>query len=493
MVRIWGGGIYEADLFYDICDELGILVWQDFPFACAVYPYHDEFVKNVKEEAIQNIKRIRHHPSLALWCGNNEIEQLFIGLMALSKIITPKKISKYKKSYKYMFEVLFPELIKQYDPKNAYWPSSPSNGMEESKGGIFNSNSPDKGDSHYWKVWHMGAPFSSYRKFDSRFMSEYGFESFPSMKTIAAICPPEQYDFYSPIMENHQKNRSGNKKIMKYMKRRFSIPEKFEQQVVLSQITHGEAMEYGVEHWRRNRNNYHCMGSLYWQLNDCWQVASWASLDYYCRWKALHYYAKRFYNPIFPSVKESKKIVEFWLTNALRTSINGMFEWKILNSDGKMIMNGNKNTTILPCSSKKIDLADVSSINKDKGMMKKNIIFYSFTKDSMSYRGFRLFDAPKYFPLKNPDISHSIETVDRTNMEKTSYKLTIKAKQIALYVHVESNAVDFVASDNYFALEPGESRVISLRIENYPKSGENISEQELIKSFQVKSLFDLRA
>ena len=509
MVRIWGGGIYEDDLFYDICDEFGIIVWQDFPFACAVYPYHEEFVKNVKEEAIQNIKRIRYHPSLALWCGNNEVEQLMIPLMIESALLgqdqlaafrsetldpsQQQKIAAYEDNYLNIFEKIFPELLEELDPTHQYWPSSPSNGSFVYTKNKQNPNSPDKGDSHFWNVWHGGASFSAYRKFNSRFMSEYGFESFPPMKTIRIYCPPEQYNITSPIMENHQKNQAQNRKLRVYTRKQFSFPKKFESQILLSQLAQAEAIQYGVDHWRQNRNNYHCMGSLYWQLNDCWPVASWASIDYFGRWKALHYYAKRFYNPIFPSVKETKETVEFWLTNALRTSTKGVFEWKIFNSDGKILKEGTKNTSILPCSSLKIDNADVSGINPDKSTMRNNVIFYSFTKDTESYRGCRLFDAPKNFPLKNPDISYSIEKIIGTSGEKTNYKVSINAKQIALFVHVESNAADFVASDNFFALEPGESRIISLRIEKILKSGENIPEQELIKSFQVKSLFDLRA
>lgn len=266
MIRVWGGGIYEDDLFYDLCDELGLLVWQDFPFACALYPYTSEFLDNFKEEAIQNIKRLRNHASLAFWCGNNENEWLME--LYLSNIFKSdsNKQRQYKKDYIELFEKLLLELINEYDPQHNYWPSSPSNGGIFREGGrdLLKPNSPDRGDSHYWMVWHAGKRFSAYRKFNSRFMSEFGFESFPSMKTISSFCPSDQFDLFSPIMENHQKNAAGNKKILKYMKKRFIIPKKFENQIILSQITQAEAIEYGVEHWRRNRNEFHCMGSLYW-------------------------------------------------------------------------------------------------------------------------------------------------------------------------------------------------------------------------------------
>ncbi|MGV9204203.1 MAG: glycosyl hydrolase 2 galactose-binding domain-containing protein [Promethearchaeia archaeon] len=377
MLRVWGGGIYEDDIFYELCDQHGILVWQDFPFACALYPPHEKFFDLVEKEAISNIKRLRNHPSLALWCGNNEIEMLYIAYLGLSLILWPLKIIRFRKAYKKMFEDLLPSLVKKFDPTRDYWPSSPSNGGTNKKSGLINgSNNPDKGDSHFWKVWHRNAPFSAYRNFDSRFMSEYGFESFPSVKTIKQFCPQDQFDFFSPIMKNHQKNAAGNKKIMDYMERRFDIPEKFKDQVILSQITQAEAIEYGIEHWRRNRNHYHCMGSLYWQLNDCWPVASWSSLDYYGRWKALHYIAKRVYQPFFASVKESIEKVEFWITNDYKEKKTGFLEWKMMNAKGKIILNGEKEVWISPCTSKRTDTIDVSEYNNSEENKRKNIIFF---------------------------------------------------------------------------------------------------------------------
>jgi len=495
MLRTWGGGLYEDDLFYDLCDELGILVWQDFPFGCALYPIHKEFVENVEKEAIQNIKRLRHHASLALWCGNNEVEQYHFLYLGLSRIFRIKKRSAFKKGYRYMFEQLLPKLVNQYDPKHAYWPSSPSNGGGNNKRGIFKSNSPDKGDSHFWKVWHLNAPFSAYRGFDSRFMSEYGFESFPSMKTIASFCPSNQYDFHSPIMENHQKNRAGNKKIMKYMKRRFSIPEKFEQQVILSQITQGEAIEYGIEHWRRNRNDFHCMGSLYWQLNDCWPVASWSSLDYYGRWKALHYIAKRAYKPFFASVKEEDKSVEFWISNDLRISKTGILEWKIINSEGKTLINGSKEELIPPCSSILVESVDLSEINKNKEDLRNNIIFFSLEDNEKNegdiYHGFRLFDNPKNFRINNPHLSYNIKELNTNPEGERTFSITIESESIALYVFIESNSVDFIASDNYFSLEPGKIREISIRITNSKEIDEMLKIHKLNDIFRINSLYNL--
>ncbi len=492
MIRVWGGGIYEDDLFYEICDELGLLVWQDFPFACAVYPPYREFIDKLEIEFIQNIKRLRHHPSLVLWCGNNEVEYLWRGLLYNCGISDPQIIENYKNGYIEVFEKILPELVKKYDPYRSYWSSSPSNGFVGDKLGLIDSNRPDLGDSHFWAVWHGNKHFSVYRKFDSRFMSEFGFESFPSLKTIKEFCPEDQYDFYSPIMENHQKNASGNKKIMKYMQRRFSIPKKFENQIIISQITHAEAMEYGVEHWRRNRNENHCMGSLYWQLNDCWPVASWSSLDYFLRWKALHYYAKRFYQPIFPSVKEGANEVEFWITNDLTTQCEVQLDWKILDSEGGLLKNGSFDTIVSPCYSMKIGTVDVSDINKGKMKMQNNIIFYKLRdkqkENEIIYSGFRLFDSPKHFKLNDPELSFTCESISSDN---NSFKLIISSKNIALYVFIDSDTVDFIASDNFFSMEPDESRVIILKEVEPVDPNINLTNKKILDSIKVGSLYDL--
>jgi len=492
MIRVWGGGIYEDNLFYDICDELGILVWQDFPFACAVYPHDRDFIDSLEAEFIQNIKRIRHHPSLALWCGNNENEWIWRLLLLSCGISDPKDIVEYESGYVEIFEKILPELLDKYDPSRPYWPSSPSNGMVGDKLGKINSNNPDRGDSHYWAVWHQNKKFSSYRKFDSRFMSEFGFESFPSMKTIRTFCPEDQFDFFSPIMKNHQKNDAGNKKILNYMERRFSIPEKFENQVIISQITQAEAIEYGVEHWRRNRNDYHCMGALYWQLNDCWPVASWSSLDYFGRWKALHYFAKRFYQSIFPSVKENRESIEFWITNDRITPYNSLLEWRILNSEGKPVKNGLYNSTISPCSSLKVGTVDVSEINKEDINWKNNIVFFKLkdkTNDNqVVYNGFRLFNSPKYFKLYNPELSFKSEVISGPT---DGFKIEITSKNIALFVFIDSNEVDFIASDNFFAMEPNETRTILLNDIRFLGSNKKISKEKIQDKIRVKSLFDL--
>lgn len=494
-IRVWGGGIYEDDWFYDQCDQLGILIWQDFPFACAAYPIHQEFYENFRQEAIENIKRIRHHACLAIWVGNNEVEQLW--LPYTRNFLT--KAGEYKEGYIHLFEELIPSLIKEYDPIRPYWPSSPSNGSIKD-GGILKSNDPNRGDSHYWMVWHGGRPFKAYRGFNSRFMSEFGFESFPSIKTLSTICPEDQYDFYSPIMKNHQKNPAGNKKIMSYMKKRFSIPKDFFRQVIVSQITQAEAMEYGVEHWRRNRNDFHCMGSLYWQLNDCWQVASWSSLDYYGRWKALQYYAKRFYQGVFASVVESKEKAELWVVNDTLEPFKGVLQWKIFHSNGKELISGSEECEVDVCSANKIKTIDVKQINKIKLNRRNHVIFYNLSDKKMNHiisRGMRLFENPKDFCLKDPKLSFNIIKVEENQIE-----IDVKAEKIALYVYIDSDELEFIASDNFFSLMPNEAIQIILKeyipwnalnnqLSNEKKGFLRYNKGELQSKIKIMSLYEL--
>jgi beta-mannosidase len=486
-IRVWGGGIYEDNLFYELCDEHGILVWQDFPFACGIYPIHDEFNDNVIEEAKENIIRLRNHPSLALWCGNNELEQLWNWLLIRSELRDKELIEKYKKGYLILFKEIIPNLIKEYDPQHQYWPSSALDKYNGLKMLSKNPNNAESGDSHFWKVWHGGASFKSYRKFDSRFMSEFGFESFPSIKTIRSFCSEEDLYLDSPIMNNHQKNEGGNKKILRYMRKRFNIPKEFEKQIILSQITQAEAIQYGVEYWRQNRNEYHCMGSLYWQLNDCWPVASWSSFDYYGRWKALHYFARRFYSPLLLSVREFKNSFELWITNDHPSARSGNYFWKLYNDQGELLKEGFYKVQVPPCYSKRLENVDISEFQFES-KESTNVLFYGIEGQDLS-NGMRLFDAPKRFELKNPEIIWDLKKTEE-DKEHLKYQINIKTKNIALYVFITSKKYDFIASDNFFSMAPEEERVIEL---NHIKPVSKDDQPFIINkdTFNIYSLYDL--
>ncbi|HPE40850.1 MAG TPA: hypothetical protein PLI77_07160 [Bacteroidales bacterium] len=460
MIRVWGGGIFEEDGFYDFCDRKGLLVWQDFPFACRPTPNFSGFEESIIRESIVNIKRLRNHPSLAIWVGNNEIEEgwLYWGF--------EDYVPQFKNFYLRLFEETLPKLVSEYDAKRSYWPSSPSSG-----GNFSNPQSPDYGDSHYWKVWHEGYPFESYREFDSRFMSEFGFESFPDLKTIKMFCEPSQMYYNSVFMENHQKNTAGNQKIFDYMSKRFNIPKSFENQVILSQITQAEAMAYGVEHWRRNRNNCHCMGALYWQINDCWPVASWSSIDYYGRWKALHYFAKRFYSPLYINAYETDHYFEIWLCNDSVVKFNGKYQWTLLDLSGKIQYRYQDKLMAPGLFSTLAQRVNISDIGVD---VSQSVLYFEAFDESgrLISDGFKLFSAPKDLKLEKPEIKFSLQKV------ADGYSIVVETDKPALYCRIESSQ-DICFGDNYFCLLEG-GKIIEFQ---YP--GEITH-----KDISIRSLYD---
>lgn len=289
-LRVWGGGYYPSDEFYDLCDEYGIIVWQDLMYACNVYDVTQEFEDSIAAETVDNVKRLRHHASLGLWCGNNEIES------AWAYWGNYQTQSQYLRAdYIKQFEYILPKALKKADDQTFFWPSSPSSG------GCFDEpGDENRGDTHYWEVWHGQKPFSDYQKYFFRFCSEFGFQSFPSEKTVYSYTEPQDRNIFSPVMESHQKNDAANGKMLYYLAENFRYPKDFESLLYMTQVLQAVAIKSGVEHWRRNRGR--CMGTLYWQINDNWPVASWSSIDYYGRWKALHYMACRFYEPVAGSI-----------------------------------------------------------------------------------------------------------------------------------------------------------------------------------------------
>ncbi len=306
MLRVWGGGQYETEDFYDLCDEKGILVWQDFMFACALYPATPAFLENVEKEVRHQVKRLRDHPSIALWCGNNE------NLGALTEHeVSRKNRDRYLVDYDRLNEGVIGKTVAQCDPDRPFWPSSPCGG----KGDYSDCWHDDsRGDMHYWGVWHEGKSFAAFYDVHPRFCSEFGFESFPSLETIRSFADESQFNVTAPVMEHHQRHPEGNSIITETFTRYFRRPEGFENIVYLSQVQQALAMKKAVEYWRALRPA--CMGTLYWQLNDNWPVCSCSSIEYGGKWKLLHYMAKRFFAPvIISSFQKRSGEVEIWVIN----------------------------------------------------------------------------------------------------------------------------------------------------------------------------------
>ncbi len=447
VIRVWGGGYYPDDFFYDLCDELGLIVWQDFMFACAVYPLTPEFEANVTAEIRDNVRRIRHHACLGLWCGNNEMEMFLADNQWVRKPLQ-------KTEYLIMNERIIPELLRQYDPDTFYWPSSPSSG------GDFDSpNDPDRGDVHYWEVWHGGLPFTDYRNYYFRYLSEFGFQSFPAVKTIEQFTAPEDRNIFSYVMEKHQKNAGDNGKILQYMSQMYLYPESLELLVYVSQLLQAEAIRYGVEHFRRNRGR--CMGCVYWQLNDCWPVASWSSIDYYGRWKALHYFAKRFFAPVLLSCEEEgalsssmnvneenrriRKTARFCVTNETRERITGVIQWSLRDASSRIHQQGQYCVEAEPlsvCSFPQMEFTEAD-------MRRWYLSYELWIGDRRVSHGSSLFVPPKHFEFEDPQLE----------VWQEGEMVCIRSSAFAKGVELGNKDGDLLLSDNYFDMDAGVERV----------------------------------
>jgi len=448
-IRVWGGGVYPQDWFYDICDELGLVVWQDMMFACSNYELNDNFEQNITQEIDENVRRIRHHASLGLWCGNNEIEEFEITGKYDSDDHT-------RATYIKMYEYLIPHILKEADPDTPYWPSSPSSG-----GSFDNPTDSCRGDVHYWEVWHGGVPFSAYREFRFRYVSEFGFQSFPDMRTIASFTKPEDRNIFSRIMDKHQRNSSANGRIMMYMAQTFLYPTSLDMLVYASQLLQAEAIKYGVEHWRRNRGI--CMGAIYWQLDDIWPVASWSSIDYYGRWKALHYFAKRFFAPVIISCEETGEQTvlanvnqehdgpiptkgKLCVANETRIAVTGVVKWALCNEASVIIASGMEIVTVPALSS--LWLKELDFHHTD--FLHNHLSFAFEVNGKIVSSGSILFTQPKYYGFINPHLSYEI----------SGNKIRVHADAYAKYVAIDSPDTDILLSDNYFDMEKGEREVL---------------------------------
>lgn len=454
-IRVWGGGYYPDDAFYDICDELGLMVWQDLMYACAFYDLTPDFERSIRVETHQNVARLRHHASLTLICGNNEMEMFMAG--ANNALINhrtwefvptyPHHITDYVK----MFEYILPAIVKETAPQTYWWPASPSSG-----GNFDAPNDENRGDNHYWDVWHGEKPFTEYRKFFFRYASEFGFQSFPCLKSVKQFTLPDDRNIFSRVMERHQRNQAANGKILSYLSQTFRYPNSFDDLLYASQLMQAEAIRYGVEHWRRNRGR--CMGAIIWQLNDIWPVASWASIDYYGRWKALHYATKRFFAPVMISAEEegelsqNPKINEYHpapleksfrlnVCNETLRDVTGEVVWALRTPDGEIVRQNQQTLTIPAMSAKwldKVDCADAS--------LTGHYVSFAFVVDDVALsEGTCIFCAPKHFEFVNP----------RLTVETRGDTLVVTSHAYAKQVWLESEDADLLLDDNAFDMNPG--------------------------------------
>ncbi len=432
-IRVWGGGYYPSDVFYDYCDEKGLLVWQDFMFACNVYGLTDKWRQTITDEVTDNVRRLRHHASLALWCGNNEMESAWNSWAGFCDHPQPLR-----QDYLEIFEEIIPKAVRSEDDVTFYWPSSPSSG-----GGFQNPDSDHAGDRHYWDVWHGEKPFSDYENYYFRFCSEFGFQSFPCRKTVESFTLPSDRNIFTEVMESHQKNGAANGKIMRYISDNFLYPKDFRSLLYISQVLQGIAVKEGVEHWRRNRGR--CMGAIYWQLNDNWPVASWASVDYYGRWKALQYMARHFYADLLGTLRIIEgESCQLTVQNETLQPSQTNVQLFVKDMSGAVLYKSSGQIDCAALSVASIDRKGFGAIIKGR----ENAVFieavFLHSNGTVS-RQVHMPKPYKHMMLKKASITCSCER------EGDLLALVLKSDVPAFFVEIETD-VDMVLSDNFMHL-----------------------------------------
>ncbi len=474
MLRVWGGGIYEKDIFYDLCDKYGILVWQDFMFACAMYPGNKEFLDNVKKEATQNVKRLRNHPCIALWCGDNEI------LSAWNRWGWKENVLKNQgqnivdtvwKAYDDIFHNILPEVVRNLDPQKLYWSSSPSAGFGELENG-------KSGDNHYWGVWWAKEPFSKYKETIPRFMSEYGFQSFPELNSVKKYALESDWDINSEVMKSHQRSSIGNVTIEEYMKRDYRDPGNFPMFLYVNHVLQAEGIKIAIEAHRRNMPL--CMGSLYWQINDCWPVASWSGIDNFGNWKAMHYFTKKAFNEVLvsPDIDANNQFKVSVVSDKLK-NIDAKLKLSIIDFYGKLLWADEKKIEIGANSSniyfkENLDkllngmergqiLLHAEVLNNDDELLSENIIYFKAVKD---------------LELPKPKIKHSIKETGN------DFSIKLTTNKLAKNLYLRADGLEGHFSDNYFDLLPRESKTVKFT------SNKEITLKEFEKKLKIFTITD---
>lgn len=431
-VRVWGGGYYPSDAFYDLCDEKGLIVWQDLMYACNVYDVTDAFAENCRQETYDNVRRLRHHASLGLWCGNNEIESAWDHWGDFQKE-TPYLRADYIR----LFEEVLPKAVQEADGETFYWHSSPSSG-----GCFDNPDDANRGDTHYWDVWHGQKPFTDYRKYFFRFCSEFGFQSFPCAKTVNSFTLEDDRNIFSRVMESHQKNDAANGKMLYYLSENLRYPKDLTHLLYASQVLQGMAIKYGVDHWRRNRGR--CMGTLYWQINDDWPAPSWSSIDYFGRWKALHYMAQKFYAPHALSMTLEDHRCHVYFSNESFETTEYSLTLSIRDLSGNVLETYETKGNSPAFSAIETAVVDICSWEDQKDDVFLEAVIH--TKDQKVLKDVETLVPYKYLNLKNPVISTEAE---ETN---DAFILHISSDCFAPFVALDFDDADVIFSDNFFHL-----------------------------------------
>ena len=473
MIRNWGGGYYETDEFYELCDQLGLMIWQDFMFGNDWQPGTYQFKQNVEKEAEYQVTRLRNHPSLVIWCGNNETEISWgwERVSAIANSLKPEDRKRMWEDYLTVFSGVLPRTVARLNPETPYWPSSPSADYEDV------SDAYASGDTHDWTVWHGRVPFSEYEKHHARFMTEYGFQSFPQKSTIDAFTLPEdRTSIFTPVMLAHQKNNEGNSIIHDYMLKDYAEPKDFPSFLYASQVLQAEGIKIGAEHMRRERPR--TMGTLYWQLNDCWPVASWSSIDYYGNWKALQYYARRFYSPLLVSPHIENDHFTVYVVSDKTTPVAADLRIRVMSFDGKILNEQTQSMKVDQLASKIYYSQPLPELLRKIAVDPATVfVTTDLVVDNQTVSSNLIYLVPtKQIHLPTADIAHTLTT------DGTTYTLTISSKVLARSVYLTFGNSKVDVSDNYFNLLPNTPQTITLQ------SGASL--EDLTKNLHIVSLVD---
>ena len=472
MIRIWGGGVYEDELFYELCDQKGLLVWQDFMFACAMFPGDDAFLENVRQEAIDNVRRLRQHPSIALWCGNNENLSAWEGWGWKQQVEAtqgPEVAAAIWHAYDTLFHHILPGVVAEYDPDRPYWASSPQAAQGVKENWL-------SGDVHYWGVWWGKEPFSNYAARTPRFMSEYGFQSFPELATVRQFAEEADWDIYSEVMQAHQRSSIGNGTIDTYMKRHYLPPKDFPSFLYVGQVLQAEGLKVGMESHRRQMP--YCMGSLFWQIDDCWPVASWSSIDYYGRWKALQYYARRAFSPVLVSLVEANGQVQAYAISDLREALPARLQVQVLTLAGEVVFADSQQLTLAPNQSQQVWSRDREVLLDYRNPAELVVSARLWAGDSLLSQNAWYFVSPKDMTLPEPGLRTEVTPAG------SDYAITLRAERLARHVWLSVPGLEGQFSDNYFDLMPGETRVVT-----YKPAGEVANLQERLQVWTLREAY----
>jgi len=478
-LRVWGGGIYESEHFYDLCDELGLMVWHDFMFSCALYPADAAFLRSVRAEAECQVSRLQHRACLALWCGNNELAQLNLAWL--------KKRPALMRGYKRLFHELLPAVVRDRDGTTSYWPSSEWRGRFESG----HAHGERSGDSHYWDVWHARHPVKDYEKWAFRFCSEYGMQSWSSAGTNATFCPPGDANIFGPAMENHQKNPHGNQVILDYVSRRYRYPRGQDELLYLSQLNQAHCMQVGTEHYRRLMPR--CMGALYWQLNDCWPVASWSSIEFTGRWKALHHAARRFFAPVLVTAhvpgdettvlgnrrRSTVREAHLWTVYDAPEPAQGTLRWELRHLDGRTLLSGRRSVALQPGRSARHQTLDLAGPMAAHGAENLYLRLALDRAGALVSEQTVFLTAPRHMPLPRAPVA--VRVALRTPQVAA---VTLRSRVFQHAVELDWPGRPHTAGDNYFDLYPGEPRTVEIRFDGPVTRG------EVLATLRCRSLAD---